>query len=169
MVKKRIFVIALLVALLCFLFEVFKINSYISPYIDFMFPKIKTEEQTKKLLNSNKNDIDKMIDNLNSLPYENVEIFARSLLDDGTVFANGNEVDADSIIDKNLFSEYFKDKKIYYAEKCGETIYFSTDTARDYEQGIAYSKSDAPPSPTGNINIYSVDKIQKNYYFYKAH
>lgn len=169
MIKRKTFIFVLLLATVFLMYELSNINSIVKPYVDFLFPKIKTEKQVGDFLLNNEKDIKEMVNSLILLPYEHIEIFSWLLLDDSTIVVDDAQVLVGDVIKgSDLFFEYFKAGKIKYIEKYNNAIYISTDTTRGYDQGIVYLEENSSPTSTNNIRIVSANKICKNYYFYRA-
>ena len=65
MIKRKTFIFVLLLATVFLMYELSNINSIVKPYVDFLFPKIKTEKQVGDFLLNNEKDIKEMVNSLN--------------------------------------------------------------------------------------------------------
>ena len=119
----------------------------------------------------NEEQMQKFVGILSKLPYNEIEIYNWVISDESTIFADGNDVFIDDIIeDRQFLCDFILDNKITYVEKNNSIIYIVTDVAKDYEQGIAWNKTnDSAELPsTDNLNIYYSKKIYDEYYFFKG-
>ena len=163
-------IVAFVLILSSIIYGIYQIKTIITPYTGLLFRDIKSEKEIQSFFVSNKEEIEKLVGVLNTLPYDEIIILDWLLEEDRTIYVNDESHMLEDVVDNShQICSFVEKNKIVCILKKEKNVYIVTDTAKDYEQGIVWDfDGNGYFQSQENADIYYKKHISGKYWFYKG-
>lgn len=164
--KKKYLPFILIFIVLCssIIYYSYKLNNIVKPHMALLFQNIKSEKDVHKIYIKYSNHINIIADYFYKKEEEWIDLDCRDINEINSINIEEPEVKESLIflINSSVFIDITKQNNL---------VFFATDNARNFVQGIVWSRLQLKDIPTDNnsqITITKISKIQDNCYFYQA-